>query len=156
MSPCTTPSSQPTPEFPTKVAGGVPCPSLRGIHHVRLPVSDVTASTNWYAEVLGLPTLLLEEEENEVVGAVLSVGDGPGVGLHRDPLRAVALAGFCAVAITVATSETLSEWNAWLDLIEAVHTGIIDGPVGRYIDVSDPDGLIIQLHTPERPNVEAS
>ena len=60
------------------------------------------------------------------------------------------------MAITVATSETLSEWNAWLDLIEAVHTGIIDGPIGRYIDVSDPDGLIIQLHTPEHPNVEES
>ena len=80
MSPGTTPSSQPTPEFPTKVSGGVHRPPLRGIHHVRLPVSDVTASTSWYAEVLGLPTLLLEEEESEVVGAVLSVGDGPGVG----------------------------------------------------------------------------
>jgi catechol 2,3-dioxygenase-like lactoylglutathione lyase family enzyme len=150
--------SQMMPRSPTKAAGGapVPRPQLLGIHHVRIPVSDVTASTNWYTEVFGLSALLIEEEENEVVGAVLSVGDGPGVGLHHDPSRAVALAGFCVVAIAVDSSETLSKWSSWLDQIEAVHTGIIDGPLGRYIDISDPDGLIAQLHTLEHPSVEES
>ena len=151
-------SSQTPPGSPSKAADGAPMPrpQLLGIHHVRIPVSDVSVSTDWYTEVLGLSALLIEEEENEVVGAVISVGDGPGIGLHHDPSRAVALAGFCMVAIAVDTSETLSKWNSWLDQIEVAHTGIINGPLGWYIDVSDPDGLIVQLHTPEHPSVEES
>jgi catechol 2,3-dioxygenase-like lactoylglutathione lyase family enzyme len=133
-----------------------PQPELLGIHHVRIPVSDVTPSADWYSEVLGLSTLLIEEEENEVIGAVLSLGDGPGIGLHRDPSRAVALAGFCVVALAVDTSKSLSQWDAWLNQVGAVHTGIVKGPFGWYIDISDPDGLIVQLHTPEHPSVEES
>ena len=157
MSSDTSPSPM-TPGSPTEAASGIamPRPQLLGIHHVRIPVSDVTASTDWYTETLGLSALLIEEEENEVVGAVLSAGDGPGIGLHHDPSRAEALAGFCVVAIAVGAYETLSEWDSWLDQIEAVHTAPIEGPLGWYIDISDPDGLIVQLHTPEHPSVEES
>jgi predicted enzyme related to lactoylglutathione lyase len=118
-------------------------------------VSDVTASADWYSEVFGLQILLIEEEENEVVGIVFSVGEGC-VGLHRDPLRAAALAGFCVVAIAVDSLETLLEWDAWLKKREAVHSPVVESAIGRYIDISDPDGLILQLHTPEQPSVEES
>lgn len=84
-------SSQTPPGSPINAAGSTPIrrPQFRGIHHLRIPVSDVTASTDWYTEVLGLSALLIDEEENEVVGAVLSVDDGPAIGLHHDPSRAM-------------------------------------------------------------------
>ena len=132
-------------------------PRLRGIHHVRIPVSDVTASADWYGEVFGLQVLLVEEEENEVVGIVFSLGEGsPSVGLHLDPQRAAVLAGFCVVAIAVDSSEALSGWDSWLNQIDAVHSPMVQGALGWYIDISGPDGLIIQLHTPEHPSVEDS
>lgn len=127
------------------------------MHHVRIPVTDVTASADWYSEVLGLQVLLIEEEENEVVGSVISVGEGPArLGLHRDPARATALAGFCVVAISVDSRETLSEWDVWFNQIDARHSPMFAGAVGWYIDILDPDGLIVQLHTPEHPSVEDS
>ena len=120
-------------------------------------VSDVTASADWYGEVFGLQVLLVEEEENEVVGIVFSLGEGsPSVGLHLDPQRAAVLAGFCVVAIAVDSSEALSGWDSWLNQIDAVHSPMVQGALGWYIDISGPDGLIIQLHTPEHPSVEDS
>jgi hypothetical protein len=114
----------------------------------------VTVSTDWYTEVLGLTALLLEEEADQVVGAVLSAGDGPSLGLHRDPPRAVAMAGFALVGVAVESRGVLSRWEAWLQEAGAVHSGIVEGPLGCHIDVCDPDGLIVQLHTPEHPSVE--
>jgi catechol 2,3-dioxygenase-like lactoylglutathione lyase family enzyme len=132
-------------------------PSLRGVHHVRIPVSDVTASADWYGEVFGLQVLLVEEEENEVVGIVFSLGEGsPSVGLHHDPQRAAALAGFCVVAMAIDSREALSGWDSWLNQIDAVHSPMVQGVLGWYIDISGPDGLIVQLHTPEHPSVEDS
>lgn len=134
----------------------MPLPRHLGIRHVRIPVSDVTASTDWYTEVFGLSVLLVEEEEYQVVGAVLSTPDIPSLGLHLDPSRAVALAGFSLVELAVESREALSKWDSWLEEVGAVHGGMVEGPLGWYIDVSDPDGLIVQLHTPEHPSVEES
>jgi catechol 2,3-dioxygenase-like lactoylglutathione lyase family enzyme len=131
----------------------IPPQQLR-IRHLRIPVSDVTASTDWYTETFGLSALLIEEEENQVVGAVLSLREGPTLGLHFDPPRAAALAGFCVVELAVASRDALSQWEPWLEAIGAVHTGTVEGPLGWHIDVSDPDRLIVQLHTPEHPSVE--
>lgn len=132
-------------------------PRLGGIHHVRIPVSDVNVSADWYSEVLGLQVVLVEEEENEVIGTVFSLGEGPSrLGLHHDPTRAAALAGFCVLAITVDPPGTISGWDAWLTQIKAVHSPMVEGPLGKFIDVSDPDRIIIQLHTPEHPTVEES
>jgi catechol 2,3-dioxygenase-like lactoylglutathione lyase family enzyme len=129
-------------------------PWLLGIHHVRLPVSDVTASRDWYREVFGLRVVLDEEEENEVVGSVLAMGDGTTLGLHHDPHRAEALAGFCLLAVAVGGPEILRAWDARLERMEIAHTPVTQGPFGSYIELSDPDGLTVQLHTPEHPSVE--
>jgi catechol 2,3-dioxygenase-like lactoylglutathione lyase family enzyme len=134
----------------------MPLPQHLGIRHVRIPVSNVTTSTDWYSEVFGLSVLLIEEEENQVVGAVLSAQERPSLGLHLDPARAAVLAGFSLVKLAVASREALSKWDSWLEEIGATHTGVVEGPLGWYIDVSDPDGLIVQLHTPEHPSVEES
>jgi predicted enzyme related to lactoylglutathione lyase len=120
-------------------------------------VTDVTASANWYSETFGLQVVLIEEEEAEIVGTVLSLGEGaPSLGLHHDPTRAAALAGFRVIAIAVDSLQTLAEWDTWLKKIEAVHSPAVNGAIGWYIDIPDPDGLILQLHTPEQPSVEES
>ncbi len=58
--------------------------------------------------------------------------------------------------MAVDSPETLSEWDAWLTQVDPTHTPMERSALGWHIDISDPDGLIVQLHTPEHPSVEES
>ena len=54
-------------------------PDLAPIHHVKIPVSDVRASSEWYLRVLGLDVAIEFNEDNELRGVALEAPDGsPG------------------------------------------------------------------------------
>lgn len=145
-----------SPDCPMTERAGlrVQSPVLTGLHHVRLPVSDVLASRDWYVEVLGFETRLDEEEETGVVGAVLAHDSGLVLGLHLDKERAASLAGFVPLALTVASAASLGSWVAWCDHVGAAHGEITIGEVGVFVDLFDPDGILIRLHTAEQPSVD--
>lgn len=126
-------------------------PAIVALHHVRVPVSDVLVSRDWYVTVLGFTPMLVTEEETPDTGEALPHPSGLVVGLHIDPDAARALAGFCVLGLGV---EDLSGWMDYLD-----HAGIERGPVGvgprgSHVSVVDPDGLVIELHTPVQPSTE--
>jgi catechol 2,3-dioxygenase-like lactoylglutathione lyase family enzyme len=127
-------------------------PPLQGIHHVRIPVSDIAVSRDWYPEVLGLEPVLDYEEEDRVVGVALASNDGVTVGLHLDPRRARALAGFCVLALQVDGQGALGAWVERLDALGVAHSGIREGHLGLLVEVADPDGIVVQLHTAEHPS----
>jgi len=129
-------------------------PPLGGIHHVRVPVSDVTASRDWYPEVLGFVPILDYEEEDRVVGVALAHHSGITIGLHLDPPRARVLAGFCVLALEVPGQETLAAWVDELDAKGVTHSGVREGHLGHYVEMEDPDGVVIQLHTAEHPSAD--
>jgi len=129
-------------------------PRILGIHHVRLPVSDLSRARDWYREVLGLVPVLDYEEEEGPVGIVLSHESGMTVGLHHDPTRADALRGFCILALEVGTQAALHDWVAHLDTLDVSHAGIRDGHLGLLVEVPDPDGILVQLHTTEHPSAD--
>ncbi len=90
-----------------------PAPPLQGIHHVRVPASDVGASRNWYREVLGFEAVLDFEEEGGLIGTVLSHHSGLAtIGLHLDPERAAALLGFCLLALQAEGQSALYDWES--------------------------------------------
>jgi catechol 2,3-dioxygenase-like lactoylglutathione lyase family enzyme len=119
-----------------------------------VPVSDVGAARAWYAEVLGLDPVLDYEEEDRIVGVALAGGDGIAVGLHLDPVRARALAGFCVLALEVRDQGTLGAWVERLDALAVAHSGIREGHLGLYLELADPDGIVVQLHTAEHPSAD--
>jgi catechol 2,3-dioxygenase-like lactoylglutathione lyase family enzyme len=133
------------------MARPAPIPLIVGVHHVRLPVSKVLESRDWYIDLFGFEPVLAFEEEERVVGVVLEHPCGITLGLHCEPERAIALSGFSAVAFCVGGHEELEAWGAHLDLIGVARSRMIDSHVGWSIQVSDPDKIVVQLHTRGHP-----
>ena len=131
-----------------------PPAALRSIHHVRVPVSDVEAAREWYSEVLGLEPVLDYEEEDRLVGVAMAAGSAVTLGLHLDPPRARAMAGFCVLALEVQDQGALGAWVDRLDGLGITHSGVREGHLGSYLEVADPDGVVVQLHTAEHPSAD--
>ncbi|WP_280485788.1 VOC family protein, partial [Nocardia cyriacigeorgica] len=67
-------------------------PDLAGIHHVKIPVSDLPRSVRWYREVFGFrPTMQFADSSDGVVRG--AAGDIPGVGVVALRVNAEAAAG---------------------------------------------------------------
>jgi catechol 2,3-dioxygenase-like lactoylglutathione lyase family enzyme len=118
---------------------------LADVHHVTLPVSDVARSRDWYARAFGLTILHEAVGGGEVTMAHPSASIT--VVLRHDPPRAQALAGFEAIAFTVATVEDLDALVARLDTQGIAHGAPVATRSGVSVDVVDPDGLVVQLTT---------
>jgi catechol 2,3-dioxygenase-like lactoylglutathione lyase family enzyme len=126
-------------------------PTIIGVHHVKVPVGDVLRSRDWYIEVLGFTPLLDFEEEDRLIGVALQHPCGFTIGLHLDPERAGVLCGFPTVALCVGDADDLMDWSVYLDGRSIEHSPILEGHLGSFIELEDPDGLLVQLHTKGQP-----
>ncbi len=124
-----------------------PYPAILGVHHVRLPVSQVMRSRDWYRDVFSFEPLLTVEEEDHVVGVVVGHACGVTLGLHAAPERALALRGFCVVALSISEVADLTGWSRHLQALQVGYSGPKEGHLGWYIEVPDPDGIVVELHT---------
>lgn len=122
-------------------------PSILGLHHARVPVTNVLRSHDWYVTVFGFEPRLMLEEEDTVTGVVLEHPTGFTLVLIEAPERAAALRGFCAVALCVGERDDLERWCCRLDAMEIVHSEIRNSHFGWYVEVPDVDGVVIELHT---------
>src|SRR6185312_17306831 len=77
-------------------------PALAGIHHLKLPVTDLARSVDWYRSRLGYQVQVEFVEQGQLMGVALAhPAGGPDLGLRLDPERARAAAGFDYFAIGV-------------------------------------------------------
>jgi catechol 2,3-dioxygenase-like lactoylglutathione lyase family enzyme len=129
-------------------------PLVLGLHHIRVPVSDVMRSRDWYSTVFDFEPRLTLEEEEQIVGVVLIHDSGLTLGLHHDAARARALKGFCMIALNVGDAIDLDAWCAHLDTTATEHSSPAKGHIGWHVEISDPDGLVIQLHTNGHPTAD--
>lgn len=122
---------------------------LRGIRGVKIPVTDLGASTEWYGQVFGFEVDLEFEDADGVVRGVGGfVGNGAaGLCLRLNPEKAQAIAGFDPVIWAVETRADLSEWIAHLDELKIPHSPEIEASFGWLLVFNDPDGLEIHLYT---------
>lgn len=120
---------------------------ISGFHHVKLPVSDVRRSRDWYVEVLGFEPMIDFVEDGELRGVALQ-RNACAIALRLDPARAKALSGFDAAALLVPTPEQVHGWAAALDRRGEPHGGVIPGHGGGTVLVGlhDPDGIEIRLY----------
>jgi len=125
-----------------------------GLHHVRLPVRDAWRSRDWYMEVFGFLPLLDVAEENNLVGVVLRHPEGFLLGLHQDEERAAVLREFAILGLAVAGRGQLERWARRLDELEMPHGPLVEGHLGWYLDVPDPDGIVVRIHSGEEPYSE--
>ena len=110
-------------------------------------------SSDWYSAIFSFEPCLILEEEDRVVGVVVIHRNGLTLGLHYAPALAQALRGFCSIALSVGT-DALDQWCTHLDTLGVKHTAPAEGHLGWYVEVPDPDGLIIQLHTISQPSAD--
>jgi catechol 2,3-dioxygenase-like lactoylglutathione lyase family enzyme len=124
--------------------------TLSGFHHVKLPVSDIQRSLEWYRRVLGLRVQLEFVEEGVLKGVALAdPGDTLALALRHDPDRAAGIAGFDPVALCVPDPDALQAWKRRLDDLGEPNGGIVTGHAGSVIvGLHDPDGIEIRLYQP--------
>lgn len=124
-----------------------------GFHHVSLPARDLDRSADWYESVFGFERVLIEEEEDRVTMVMLEHPEGMLLCLHQAPdLDPVwhELQGTAAVlGFRVTSVADLALWDRRLTELGAEHSSPREAHLGWALDVVDPSGLRIQLHTRE-------
>ena len=124
-------------------------PQLAGVHHVKLPVTDLARSREWYRTRLGYRVQIQFLEQGRVMGYVLEhPNGGPPLGLRLDPERARAAAGFDYFAIGVPDKETIEHLAARLTAMGEQHAGVRLATIGWILPhLHDPDGHEIRFYT---------
>lgn len=125
-------------------------PELAGIHHVKIPVTDLSRSLDWYRRVFGLKvTLEFPDADGVVRGAA---GEMPGlgatlVGFRENPEAARGCQGFDPVGLAVQGRADMEAWAAHLDAQDVPHSPLIEASIGWLLVFHDPDGIELHLYS---------
>jgi catechol-2,3-dioxygenase len=124
-------------------------PALAGIHHLKLPVSDLNRSSAWYRSRLGYRVMAEIIEEGQLMGYAMNhPNGGPPLALRLDPDRARAAAGFDYFAIGVPSREDIEALAAHLTEYGEKHAGVHWASVGWILPLlHDPDGHEVRFYT---------
>jgi len=126
-------------------------PTLAGVHHLKLPVSDLARSRDWYASRLGYEVELEFFEDGRLNGLGLHhPHGGPGLALRLDTARAEAAAGFDFFAIGVPDKESIDALAERLTALGDPHAGVHFATKGWILPLlHDPDGHEVRFYTVE-------
>lgn len=126
-------------------------PALAGVHHLKLPVTDLATSREWYHSRLGYQVQVEFVEQGQLMGYALAhPNGGPPLGLRLDPGRAQAAAGFDYFAIGVPSKKAIDQLAARMDALGQQHAGVHWASIGWILPhLHDPDGHEIRFYTIE-------
>jgi catechol 2,3-dioxygenase-like lactoylglutathione lyase family enzyme len=126
-------------------------PTLAGVHHLKLPVSDLDTSIAWYGECLGYQVIIEFRSGGRRSGVTMTHPDGgPWLGLVLDAERARAAAGFDYFSIGVPDRRGLESLAAHLTALEQPHAGVHFATVGWILPMlHDPDGHEVRFYSME-------
>jgi catechol 2,3-dioxygenase-like lactoylglutathione lyase family enzyme len=129
-------------------------PDLDGIHHLKIPVSDLARSLPWYQQVLGLAVALEFPDADGVMRGV--AGAVPGLGgtllaLREDPGAAAGVRGFDPVAFAVNGQDGLRAWTVHFDGHGIGHTPVLKATTGSLVAADDPDGMHVLFYSQDPP-----
>jgi catechol 2,3-dioxygenase-like lactoylglutathione lyase family enzyme len=134
-------------------------PALAGIHHVKIPVTDLPTSVAWYERVFGFRATIEFPDDDGVVRGVGGVIPGFGaatVAFRENKQAAQGCVGFDPFGLGVADRRDLDEWVAHLDALGIEHSPVIEATIGWLLVFHDPDGLEVHLYTWARHGLDHS
>jgi len=124
-------------------------PALAGVHHLKLPVTDLRRSQRWYESRLGYRVSVEFQRDGELDGiGMVHPNGGPGLGLRLDPERARASAGVEYFAIGVPDESALRALEDRLTGLGEQHAGVQPATFGWILPLlHDPDGHEVRFYT---------
>ena len=126
-------------------------PALAGIHHLKLPVTDLARSLDWYQSRLGYQVVAEFVEQGQLMGyAMAHPNGGPPLALRLDPDRARAAAGFDYFSVGVPDKDEIGRLADRLTALGEEHAGVHWASIGWILPLlHDPDGHEVRFYTHE-------
>jgi catechol 2,3-dioxygenase-like lactoylglutathione lyase family enzyme len=133
-------------------------PSLRGIHHLKLPVSDLDRSVAFWEDAFAARRVAELDHVDDDGRRYACILDVPGLGtrleLRLDPSWAAATDGRDPVTLAVDDRAALVAWRRHLSDLDVPHSGEIASLRAWITVVEDPDGTRLRLYTLEQHGPE--
>jgi catechol-2,3-dioxygenase len=128
-------------------------PPLKGIHHLKLAVSELGRALRFYESALGasrVPDADHRHDDGSLYACVVRV---PGIDvdleLQLDPEQARRHAHFESFAIRVEDRMALEAWDARLTQNDVPHSSVLVAVRGWAVAIEDPDGNRVRLQSRE-------
>lgn len=126
--------------------------SFPGLQHVAVTVSDITRSTQWYAQLFGSDPVLDEDEgSGQFHHAVFALDGGTLFGIHTHRGRESGerfderRTGLDHVAFAVGSYDELRRWAQKLTDLGIAHDGIKEARYGNGVSFRDPDNIALEF-----------
>ena len=134
-------------------------PTIQGLHHVKLAVSDLGRSLAFYENFLGAQRIPEADHHKEgdgrLYGYIVKVPDlGTMLELRLNPEQAKKHRHFDQFTLAVENRNELSKWASFLDQHGITHSPVIPAIQAWLIVVEDPDGNRWRLYTLEKHGPE--
>jgi catechol 2,3-dioxygenase-like lactoylglutathione lyase family enzyme len=122
-------------------------PSILGIHHLKIYVSSLQQSLQFYETVFNgkqIPELDHTKDDGTIFAHILSIPAWQGhIELRLDAQTAQKTKGLNVITLA---ADNLERWIDHLDALKVSHSRIIQGLAGTVLVLEDPDGYRIQLY----------
>lgn len=128
-------------------------PTITGIHHLALTVTDVERSSSWYGDLLGMVPVLAGDDDDVRFRVLAHPTSGCVIGLRQyaagagedfDELRT----GLDHVAFGVTSAEELAAWESELEARDIPFTPAATTPIGTVVVFRDPDNTQLEFWLP--------
>jgi catechol 2,3-dioxygenase-like lactoylglutathione lyase family enzyme len=129
---------------------------ILGIHHIKIPVTDLVRSRSWYERVFDLePLMEFPDDDGVVRGVSYRSQGGFAFALRENPEAARGIAGFDPFAIMLRGQADAEQWAARLDELGVTHSPVTEIPIGWLLAFEDPDGMQLRFYTLDERGADA-
>lgn len=127
-------------------------PTISGIDHIAMTVTDLTVSVAFYESVLGL-RVSGTMTDGSFTRCVLTLPGPTHLGLtqhHTGSGRSfdATTPGLDHLGLACESREHLTLWVEHLDSLGVAHSGVQEAAYGSALSFRDPDGNALELFTP--------